>query len=94
MHSLGPKDGEVSCSQCSRSYNELLYKWFSTLFHDGILNRRQVSVCDRGGGPSHKTQKPGIGRHDAYSCPYKTISDISNIRNASSLKLVCARIAI
>ena len=41
------------------------------------------------------TQKPsGIGSHDAYSCPYKTVSDISNIPNASSLLLVCARIAI
>ena len=32
-----------------------------TPFHDGILNRRRVSACDRG-GPSHMTQKPpGIG---------------------------------
>jgi hypothetical protein len=41
------------------------------------------------------TQKPsGIGSPDAYSCPYKTVSNISNIPNASSLLLVCARIAI
>ena len=47
------------------------------------------------GGPSHTTQKPsGIGSLDAYSCPYITVSDISNIPNASSLLLVCARIAI
>ena len=41
------------------------------------------------------TQKPsGIGRLDAYSCPCITVSDISNIPNASSLPLVCAHIAI
>ena len=41
------------------------------------------------------TQKPsGIGSLDAYSCPYITVSDISNIPNASSLLLICARIAI
>ena len=43
------------------------------------------------GGPSHTTQKPsGIGSLDAYSCPYITVSDISNIPNTSSLLLVCA----
>ena len=41
------------------------------------------------------TQKPsGIGSLDAYSCPYITVFDILNIPNASSLLLVCARIAI
>ena len=29
-------------------YNEVLYKWFLTLFRDDIWNRRQVSVGDRG----------------------------------------------
>ena len=75
-------------------YASVLYKRFLTPFHDGIWNRRKVSVGDRG-GPSHMTWKPsGIGSLDAYSCPYITISNISNIPNASSLLLVCACIAI
>ena len=72
----------------------MLYKRFLTPFRDGIWNRRLVSVGDRG-VPSHTAQKPsGIGSLDAYSCPYIFVSDISNIPNASSLLLVCARIAI
>jgi hypothetical protein len=47
------------------------------------------------GGPSHTTQKPsGIGSLHAYSCPYKIVSDLSNVPNASSLLLICVRIAI
>ena len=38
-------------------YVSVLNKQFLTPFHDGIRNRRQVSVGDRG-GPSHMTQKP------------------------------------
>ena len=29
-------------------YSEVLYKRFLTPFRDGVLNRRQVSDCDRG----------------------------------------------
>ena len=32
----------------SHWYRDVLYKQFLTPFHDGVLNRRQVSVCDRG----------------------------------------------
>ena len=28
-------------------YNKVLYKWFLTPFRDSVLNRCQVSVCDR-----------------------------------------------
>ena len=31
--------------------NEVLYKWFLTPFHDGVLNRRLVIDCDRGSFP-------------------------------------------
>jgi hypothetical protein len=49
----------VRGNECVRAhwYIEVLYKWFLTPFSDGVLNRRQVSDCDRG-GPSHMTQKP------------------------------------
>ena len=39
-------------------YASVLNKRFLTPFRDGIWNRLQVSVGDRGGGPSHTTQKP------------------------------------
>ena len=75
----------------SHWYASVLYKQFLTPFCDGIWNRRLVSDGDR--GPSHTTQKPsGIGSLDAYSCPYITVTDISNIPNASSLLLACAPI--
>ena len=35
-------------SEYSHQYNKLLNKRFLTPFRDGIWNRRQVSVCDRG----------------------------------------------
>src|SRR3990170_6325940 len=38
-------------------YSEVIYKRFLTPFRDGVLYRRLVSDCDRG-GPSHTTQKP------------------------------------
>ena len=47
-----------------------------------------------GGSFPHDPETVGIGSLDAYSCPYITVSDISNMPNASSLLLVCARIAI
>ena len=43
---------------CIQWYTSVLYKRFLTPFRDGVRNRHLVSECDRGGGPSHTTQKP------------------------------------
>jgi hypothetical protein len=40
-------------------YSEVLYKRFLTPFHDGVLNRRLVSDCDRGVLPTRPRNRRG-----------------------------------
>ena len=59
-------------------YALVLYKRFLTPFRNGIWNRRQVSVGDRG-GPSHTTQKSsGIG---PPGTPNELVCDRARHRN-------------